>query len=282
MTELTTPSAETTPTGAEETTPTGADWLPTELRDNEGLKKFHEGGVPALANSYLSLEKAFAGKIPGADSTPEQVQAFYGPLGVPETAEGYAIKKPSADDLPDNVQWSDDQYQAAAAHAHKAHLTNDQFQAMVDLDTQRKIDASVDSVTARKAVIAENTASLQKIWGAAYDSNVHLSSLATKTLAPQELWDKMEKEGLTSDPLVIQLMNIVGQGMQEGKRIAGDPSADLTLTPEAAAKEQSALATDKDHPMHQAYTDRKHPDHKKAVAEFARLSQLKRGKTPAQ
>lgn len=257
----------------------GADWLPEDMRGNEGLKKFHAGGVKALADSYLNLEKAFQGKIPDDKSTDEERGAFWNQLGRPETAEGYTIKKP--DNLPEGVEWSEDNVKAAAAVAHKAGLTQAQFEDLVAFDTQRTLNALADGEAGVKADIAATVAGLKKMWGASYDEKVQGASLATKTFAGDELWGKMEAAGLTSNPLVIELMAEVSKGLQEGRRVQGTPSADLTLTPEEAAKEQKAIATDKNHALFEAYNDRKHIDHKKAVEEFSRLSQLKRGKQPA-
>ncbi len=265
--------------GGEGSGEAGADWLPEDLRANEGLKKFHEGGVKSLATSYLNLEKAFQGKIPGEKATDEERAAFWNPLGRPETAEGYEIKKP--ENLPEGVEWSEDRLNLARAFAHKAGYTQSQFEAAVNFDTQEKINAVADSETALKTTIAENVATLKKQWGAGYDEQIKAAALTTQTFAPEGLWEKMEAAGLTSDPLIIELMASVGQGIQEGKRIKGEGSADLTLTPEEADREQRAIATDKTHSLNEAYHDRKHIDHKKAVEEFNRLSQLKRGKQPA-
>lgn len=259
---------------------TGPDWLPEDMRSSEGLKKFHQGGVKALAESYLNLEKAFQGKIPGEKATDEERAAFWNPLGRPETPEGYTIKKP--DNLPESLQWSEERLKVAAATAHQVGLTNEQFQKMVDFDTQEKINAEADKDAEKIATIAQNTATLKKKWGAGYDEHVTTASIATKTFASDALWDKMEKAGLTSDPLVIELMDAVGQGMREGRRVNGDALPNLTLTPEEAGKEQTAINTDTNHPLHKAYHDAKHPDHEKAVKEVARLGQLKRGRQPVE
>lgn len=254
----------------------GAEWLPEDLRANDGLKKFHEGGVKSLATSYLNLEKAFQGKIPDEKSTDEERGAFWNQLGRPETVEGYTIKKP--ENLPEGVEWSEDNVKAAAAVAHKSGLTQAQFQGMVDYDTQRTLNAAADGEAAQKAQINETVAELKKMWGAGYDEKVQAAGLTTKTFASEGLWERMEASGLTSNPLMIELMAEVGKGLQEGRRIEGLSSADLTLTPEEAEKEQRAIGTDKNHALHEAYMDRKHVDHKQAVDEFARLGQLKRGK----
>ena len=258
--------------------PEWAKNLSEDLQKDPNVTRYAD--LDAYVKGQNELRKAFDGKIPGDDATPEQRQTFWGPLGTPATADGYKIEKPS--DLPEGMGWNEEKLKVAAELAHSVNMPQNMFEAMVKLDTQNKIDELADRDTAAAAVVEENRGILKKLWGGAFDQKVLGSGLAVKAFASDDLYARMEAAGLNSDPLFLEYNNEIAKGLSEGKRIQGGQPASVVLTPEEAGLEQKALTSDEKHPLYKAYYSKKDPDHQKALDEFARLGQLKRGKTPGQ
>ena len=115
-------------------------------------------------------QKSAGVQVPGPDAKPEEVQAFHKALGVPESPEGYGIKKP--DSLPEGVEWSDDQVKSFSEEAHKLGLTPQQAQGLIQFDMQRQ-QATVGQASANiEAYVKSQRDDLQKEWGEEMGNNV--------------------------------------------------------------------------------------------------------------
>ncbi len=256
------------------TVPEWAKDLPEDIRGSNEIARYTD--LESFVKGHNELRGAYDGKIPTSESTDEERSAWWDRQGRPETAEGYEVTKP--ENLPEGVGWSEDNLNLAKAVAHKAGLTQDQFKAFVDYDTQGKIDSVADAETAQKAYIAESTATLKKDWGGAYDQEVKRSMLTTKAFCTDEQYKALEDANLTSDPDFLRFTNRVGRAMAEGKRPDfKSENFGGVMTPADAAKAQAAISGDDKNPLNAAFHDKGHADHQKAVDEFAKLGRMKRG-----
>jgi len=165
-----------------------------------------------------SLDTAAAGgqqlSIPGADSAPEDVQAFYERLGKPRDAEGYLFAKTNPD---------------FARAAFDANLSKDQADAlyrasMVQLDDARKgIQAALaQDFTATDAL-------LQKEYGDKYDEAVALMqrgmgiNAQTGELSPVAM--SLMNAGLAGKPEIVRAFIELGRATSEGTAPSGSGAA---------------------------------------------------------
>jgi hypothetical protein len=117
---------------AETTTPEAGKPSP---RPAEVPEKFWDAAtgtlrVEALLKSYLELERRLSQRAgrPGPDAAPEELQRFRQAMGIPDSAEAYAITAPHDLCCPDPE---------VNHRLHAAHFTNEQAQLVYDLAAER-------------------------------------------------------------------------------------------------------------------------------------------------
>ena len=152
--------------------------------------------------------------IPGKDSTPEEVQAFYERLGRPKDAGGYSFAKSEP---------------ALAAAAFAANLSGDQADAlyrasMVQLDDARKgIQAALAQDFAATDVL------LQKEYGERYDEALALmqrglgNNPSTGALSP--VAKALADAGLAGKPEIVRAFIELGRATSEGTAAPGSMGA---------------------------------------------------------
>ena len=166
--------------------PAWTSQLPKDTRENAEVMKRIAGhkNIVDLVNAYIASDDA--GKnalhIPGKDSKPEEVRAFFTKLGVPEKPGDYNL--PDYDLEPESIAKSKELFMAAA---HRSALTKRQAENMwmsevamfkaagqISADKQQKIkdafepqysrllEAEYPEETARKKVMKEELAAVTK------------------------------------------------------------------------------------------------------------------------
>ena len=142
------------------------DWTAGLSQDNRSLietKRYRN--VNALADAYRSAEAKLGQAVvpPGEGAPEDELNAFYGKLGRPDTPDGYQFGLP--DGLPESFHYSEDLANAYRSWAHEAGLTPHQAQAVHD----RFIAAEAARVSAdREAVdrrISETDEALVREFG---------------------------------------------------------------------------------------------------------------------
>ncbi len=199
----------------------GSDFLgslPMEIRGEGALKNFGgpDGGAK-LANSFLSLGKAFSGRsmadmdAPGDDAG---LRAVLSKLGhaPPESPDGYA--------LPDKASAP-----SFRALAHKHGLSAKQAEAMfADMDSSegRSLDERKTRMDSRKS---ETEKGLRAEWGEEYDSNTELIKRGAEHFFSEEMRSMLETTGIDQNPQMRKLLYAVGRQMKEGTLHAGSGPA---------------------------------------------------------
>lgn len=251
-----TPAADAQPAAADQsllaTTPAAADpgpndWMPEKYRVSNDAGEFDEAASSRkLADAYRSLESKL-GK--GAAMT------------VPETAEGYKIEAPVGEDgkpvpgIDIEAFVADPMFKGLAAKAHKAGMSNEHLQLMV----QEYLQLAPSLFAADKAMtVKEASAELSKVWTdeATFEKNIALADRTvaefTKDIAADQpgSFERLTAK-LKNDPDFAAFVARIGGEVKFGE--------DTPIRPDAsnsAANIESLMKGE-------AYWNAQHPDHTK-------------------
>ncbi len=191
------------------------DWrsrIPADLKGEKVWDTFKT--EEDLFKSHVNLVK-YQGqsvKIPGADAKPEERDAFYQKLGWPESPDKYQVKRP--DELPEGMVYNEDLEKLALSKLHKAHMNNEQIQAVMDLWNQ-----DVATQVFKRTTAEECQTALKEQWGSNYQTNENNVQKAMRTLMDDKTMEYFEAKGMTNDPVIITLLARVGASMQEDQAI---------------------------------------------------------------
>lgn len=206
------------------------DELGEEFEDGRPtLSKY--GDIKALAKSHISLQKMMgerAGKLNPLtpESTPEEVSKFRKAFGVPEEAAGYGIKAP--DNLPEGMQWNQEQADAYGEVLHKHHAPPAMVEELMAMNAQAEIQRQEQSEAAYDALVAEGTAELKKDWGSDYDKNIADAQRGAATLG-------LDPKGpFFNDPQIVKAMARMTGLVSESKLVTGHENPSLMDGPTRA------------------------------------------------
>ena len=239
---------------------------------NEDLRGFVENkGVKEpeqLASMYHNLEKMFgadkAGRtvvLPGPDADADAMGEFYGKLGRPETAEGYALPVPEGQDGA-MAEW-------AGGVFHKHGLTPAQAQGVAAEWNNHVATMSGASQEANEQMAAAAETELRREWGAAFEQKMTGmdSTAAALGINNEHLLGLRSAMGPAAAlRFVDQLATKLGEDM-----VVNGESAEGALTPSAAIEAMNAMWGDPE--TYKALMDRGHPKHKAMVAKKSALAQ---------
>ena len=203
-----------------QTTDTGSwkDSVSREVRfskdGNDKLARFTD--PTSLATSYLEQEKMNSGrvKIPGEDSTPEEVSAFYQKLGKPETAEGYELPELAEGDAYDETMMN-----AVKQYAFDKNMSNEQLNGMVETYLN-------EARLAQDRIATQTEDALKQEWGGDYDKNIEISRRALRELAPEEITEPLIAEianaNMDNSQNFVKFLNAIGSKMLDDTLVRGD------------------------------------------------------------
>lgn len=157
-----------------------------------------------LYSSYKSLKAEASGKtaMPGANSTPDEIKAFYGKLGYPDKAEDYQLSDYGK--TPDEIA---DQKRAFLEEAHKNYLSKGQASNL-----WKSHLASIDAEAEKQRKAAEAKAAayperLDSYLREAYPDDTKRrarieteKNLFSEFAAASGLGSKIAESGLATDP----------------------------------------------------------------------------------
>lgn len=275
--EAVTQAVETPAVHAQATT--SNDWrasLPEDIRDNPSLAKFTS--QEALAKSYINAEKMIGSDkivIPKEGDT-DGFRAAMAKLGMPENPDGYGFKQP--DKIPDGLQYNADLDNEFAGEMHKAGLTKSQAAAMREWAIGFMSKGGAASLEQQKAAqeaaekqIEQGTASLKSEWGQAFEQRGKMALKAAEMSFSPETMAALDAAGMTNNPAFIKDLYGLGLKVQGETQLLG--AVEMEQSPgdldAAIAKFQADNMT--------ALMDQAHPDHKRVVAERAKLFEKRWG-----
>ena len=161
------------------------DTLPPDLKDYAGTLGKYPNVAELLrghgnAQKLIGQRGAPGVKVPGPDAKPEEVAAYRKAIGVPDDVTGYGLTKP--EQLPEGVEWNEEEVGKFGALAHELGLTPAQAQKLVAFDTERMGKMNAGGKAKLDAFIAGERDALKKEWGENYQNNVGKALKAAELL----------------------------------------------------------------------------------------------------
>ena len=181
----------------------------------------------AVLDSYSALEKSMGGRIkmPGDDSAPEEVKAFYTKLGCPDTPDGYKLPELNGDE-----KYDDSILKPMQLVAHEFGVTDKQFSKMLE----RFLGIQKQSAEAEKAEYIrskeQNERQMKEKLGADYDVYMELSKRAYTELGSEELVELLNQDTyikLLNEPVFIEFMNGIGKKMLDDTFVKGGDQVEI-------------------------------------------------------
>jgi len=243
--------------------PAGSDWrttLPEELKAHKSLEKFKDPA--ALAKSYLALE-TYQGRsvaIPGPEASPADQATFWAKVGAHDAPEKYTVSVPEGTTVDAGMLAP---FQAAA---HAAHLTQDQWAAMVSTFRASPLG---DSRAALEAMKSESERMLKAEWGGAFEHRLGNAEAAVAYVDRQSgagFGQFLKQTGFGNRPEAVKHFEWLSRQFMEHGALPKDAQTGGALGPESAKQRIAEIRADRAHPFHRGDKD--------ALAEMARLYEV--------
>jgi hypothetical protein len=197
------------PVEAEEGGTSLRDWVKAAgVKDVSGLAKIARDNLQAVRSSGRVA-------VPGEGAKPEEVRAYHTAIGVPETAEGYAIVAPEGPDgkpLPLDTELIGQ----LAASALKGGTPKAAFEGLVG----DFIKIQLDQAAAAEAKQKSDAAAVVKSWGADADAKLSAVTSAAKVLGLSSSELLAMRASLGAEKTLNMLARI-GGGMSEDVLVGG-------------------------------------------------------------
>ena len=196
--------------------------LRKDVADSEDTKKYSAGikDINDLMTGYVSKSKSLESAliIPGEGATQEEIQSFFGKLGVPANKKDYKLS--DYDFKGDDFAKMKDSFMEAA---HRGALSNKQAQHMwKHLLATAKVGSAMLEAQQKKAKDSFEP-SYHKLMEAAYPVEEERTAairgeigLAKSFLQKTGLAEKFEKSGLLYDPEVIHALALQEKSHKPG------------------------------------------------------------------
>jgi hypothetical protein len=161
------------------------DSLPADLKDYAGTLGKYPNVVELLrghgnAQKLIGQRGNTGLKPPGPDAKPEEVAAWKKLIGVPDTPDAYGLKKP--DQLPEGVEWNEEDVKGFQTLAHEIGLTPAQVQKLTEYDLARAGKMTASGKEKLTAFVNEQRDTLKKEWGDSFSNNVERALMAAQLL----------------------------------------------------------------------------------------------------
>lgn len=255
-----------------------ADWrsmIPPELAQDPSLASIKD--FPSLVKGYISAQSMVGAEkiaLPaGKNDTPEYWNQVFDKLGRPKDPDGYQVKLPGEDKIPQGIQINEERLKGFKKLAHEVGLLPGQVQKLIDWHMGEVLrDYQAFSANSEKAYEA-GVAAMRERFGAKAEEMIDVANRVLKTFggSPEEISLIAEKYG--NDPLITGLLAQIGNSMRESSLVRGErPSFDLNAN-DAKLRKQDIL-TNKQNPLNEAYFNKRHPRHEEAVKEVTRLNEV--------
>ena len=245
MADETTTQTETQATETTTTTAPVTDWRAAltgdyaPLATEKSLESFkgqdwNEVG-PHLAKAFVETKRMVGAKtdgmvrVPDDKSSPEEVAAFNKARGVPDSPEGYTIKRP---ELALTLGWDENAEKGFVGAAHKAGFTPMQAQTVIDYYGQMEQARFEADREKERAAGAE----LRKEWGTDFDAHMGRANRALSQYGGDELVEFLHTSKLGAHPLMVKAWAKVADDLAESGFIKTQGLPGATTPDEARAK----------------------------------------------
>lgn len=238
-------------------TKTWRDALPEEFRNDASLANFKN--VDDLAKSFIHAQKLI-GKdkvaVPTTSSTPEEWNAFYKKVGMPE-ADKYAVEGLADDEASTKLKELFVKNNILPAQAKNImEFLASEFSATEE-DTSGEYEAAIQA----------GIEDLKADWGEAFKPNLQRAVAVVDMFGGEEIKAYLSETGLGNDPNLIRLFAKIGAQFSEDS-FKGTPTQ--TVSKQDALSRINALYADRQGPL----LNNRDPRHAEALAEVEKLSAI--------
>ncbi len=223
------------------------------------LSKFRR--PEALAKSYAALERMKG--YPGVENA-QQMESFRRVVGLPESAEDYAIARP--ENTPDEL-WDEGFVGTMSKMAYEYGIPAPAMEALTQKYCGECDRMMKEQQRLQQEALLQADADLQLEWGTQYDDNMASIGSTLERLGDRAGVDVRrlaENPALRANADFAKLMLQVSGLMQESPMRTGTPSN--------SKQEAYRIAHDPTHPLHDAYMRTSHPQHRYANEQYDRLA----------
>lgn len=181
------------------------------------------------------------------------VASYRKAMGIPETVADYKLS------FSEGFEVDAGTAQYLQETGHKLGISPKALEQLAEGYTKRQADMAQTEAVKRSQ---EHATVLKSEWGGDYDSRFEGAARAAKALCSMGGIDSsfLSDPAIGGHPSVIKLMDQVNGMMREAKAAGIATAADVS----GGLAECRRIETDSNHPLHKAYMDPNHPDHKHA------------------
>ena len=234
-----TPPADTPPADAppKEGDSEFSTWLlnqPDELQNDASLQNIKS--FTDLARTYTATKKMVGDRValPGENTPPEEVNKFFGKLGMPETPDKYEFTEV---EVPAGLGFDKAQLEEFRPIFHDLKLTQKQADSLQQKFLEKQSAIHNQLVDEYKSRQAEQIKVLKGRWGDSFEHNKDLAVRTFNSYANESLKATVEMEGWGNHPDFIELFYNLGMKTGEDSMIKGTPIEVRTLDGEIKAVE---------------------------------------------
>ncbi len=223
------------------------------------LSKFRR--PEALAKSYAALERMKG--YPGVENK-QQMTSFRRSVGLPETAEEYAITRP--ENTPDEL-WDEAFVNTISQMAYEYGVPAPAMEALTQKYCGEYARMMKNHQQVEQEALLQADAELQLDWGTQYDDNMAAIGGALERLGSRagvDVRSLADNPALRTNTDFAKLMLEVAGLMQESPLRTGSSSN--------SKEEAYRIAHDPTHPLHEAYMRTSHPQHRYANEQYDRFA----------
>ena len=259
----------------------GQDFIVTddllgEFKDHPVFEQFKGRPVQEVFKSYDHAHKLTADRLTlpvGKNDRPEVWEKVYDALGRPKDPSGYQFQKP---ELPGGLQYDPGLERAFAKVCHEAGILPRQAQALFNFYNSHVVEELKVSMAERDTAYGRGHDEIHEKFGNETDLALKMANRMLHTFGgtPEEIDYIAQNYG--NDPKLIALLARVGMTTREDSLVKGE-KAERYDGKDSAISLKKQILTDKNHPLHEAYFDKRHPRHQEAIDTVLRLNTLLHG-----
>lgn len=196
------------------------DQFSDDLKGHKSLTKFQT--VSDLGRSYVELEGKMGGMIaiPGEEASDEELAAFRGKLGIPESPDKYDLSLDEG--FPDYVKTGlADSEESLRKHLHNAGVSQEAAQVIYGwLASELKAGGeALNAVKTKRQNEAE--AALKAKWGDSVTENKRIMEDAVNAFGTDEFKTRATEEGWVNDPVFMETFYQIGLNLKEDSFLTG-------------------------------------------------------------
>lgn len=241
-----------------------------DLGQDPGLLPVND--IPSLAKSFINLQKQLGKEkvpLPSENASEQEIIDFYRKAGrLPDKMEEYKI------DMPEGAEFSDGFFTQMKKAGFEAGINPLQMQKIMKTYADLNNQALQQHKESIENAIKENTESLRKEWGEAFEQKMSRIQNAVNEYAhgtnEEQVFSFLEQEfngkRLAENPDLIRLLDYLISNNYEDELLEGKKSP-MNTNNELDEKIRQMSNSIQGNPLY----DRNHPDHFSAVQERNRL-----------